>query len=61
MWADFPGPLDYAPEPYLLGQGSAQMHGAQEEPPAPLAVIHLPNGKTHDVMPTPRERIGFRR
>lgn len=60
MWADYPGPQDWAPEAPYLGQGGIQMHGASEPAPAPLATIHLPNGKTHDVMPTPRERIGFR-
>jgi hypothetical protein len=60
MWADpLWQPDMYAPDVRAGGQGDIRHNGASERR-APLAVLELPNGKTHEVYAPERGRLGFR-
>ena len=53
----------YAPEDYdrpSLAHGSGGGWQDQPDPEKPLAIIHLPGGKRHEVKPPERRRIGFK-
>jgi hypothetical protein len=59
MWTEQLNAKANRPDAYRLVHGSGG-HWDNEPRHEPVAVIHLPDGSTHEVHAEPRRRLGFR-